>query len=415
MVITVIGLGFVGLTTALGLASKGHTVYGIESDNNKRTIISSGKIPFYEPFMQPQLEQLLNKKLFIRSEQSGAVEQSECVFFCVGTPFGTDGSADLGYLKKAISDTMQLISPELHPALAIKSTVPAGTLQNDISPMLEEMGFIPGTSFELVNNPEFLREGFCWKDFIEPDRIVIGASSDKGFEILERVYSGFDAPIVKVSTNTAEFIKYLSNTFLATMISYANEMADFARTLGNIDIIKAFSVLHNDRRWENNTMSSYVYPGCGYGGYCLPKDTNAMLYIGKKYNKNMKILSAVIETNNEIPLRIAEIMVSSVGKNAVAGILGLSFKPFTDDVRDTSAAKIIRKLNEMGYKRILVYDPIAQEEFLKAYPELDVIACGSSDEVVNGSDTVGIVTAWPEFSVYKSNPKVTDFRYMAEK
>ncbi len=412
MVITVVGLGFVGLTTALGFAFKGHTVYGIETDEDKREMIQTGRLPFYEPFMQEQLKQWLGRRLFLCPEQSAAVPQSEAVFYCVGTPCAEDGSADLRFLTAALRETMPLINKQLHPALVVKSTVPVGTVSRILVPLLTEEGYCPQKDFEVVNNPEFLREGNCWEDFINADRIVMGASSTCGWKILDNVYAEFGAPKIHVSTNTAEFIKYLSNTFLASMISYANEMANFAVEAGDIEVETAFSVLHQDKRWKDQSMSSYVYPGCGYGGYCLPKDTNAMLSIGTAYGQEMPILHAVVQTNEKMPQVIADRIASQVEKHQTIGILGLAFKPHTDDVRDAAAAKIIRFLNEKGYHHILAYDPVAQDAFQKAYPALDLFYSNSAEELTAKSDIAAIITAWPQFYSLKTCKNVIDFRYM---
>ena len=412
MVITVIGLGFVGLTTALGLSSKGHLVYGIENNTERRNTIACGKLPYHEPYMQEALDKNLNKFFFVVEDLKKAISNSDTVFFCVGTPFADDGSADLTYVYNAIDQTMPLLCEQKHTTLVIKSTVPMGTLQNKIIPRLIKQGYMPGSVFELVNNPEFLREGFCWKDFINADRIVIGDSGEAGFNNLLRVYQDFEAPKIHVTPNTAEFIKYLSNTLLATLISFSNEMADVAEAVGNVEISKAFSILHDDHRWISGSMSSYVYPGCGYGGYCLPKDTQAMLHLGQEYNQKMGILSEVIRVNSELPEKIADRITDGMTKNSTIGILGLAFKPGTNDVRDSSAAKIINQLNLKGFKNIIAFDPVAKLEFQTTYPQLRLQFADSKEDVIRNSDKTAIITAWPEFREHLDCPNVIDFRYM---
>ena len=412
MVITVVGMGFVGLTAAVGFAAKGHQVYGIEKDEDRRKRIESGKLPFYEPGMQEYLEQTLNRNLYMQGEQKGAAEKSECVFYCVGTPIGENGSADLTYLTMAIEETLSLLPKHSGTTLIVKSTVPPGTLRDQVWPLVNRCGLVPGVDVELANNPEFLREGRCWEDFMNADRLVIGAFTDSGYAQAAKVYQNFSAPIERVNPTTAEFIKYLSNTMLATMISYSNEMAGAADQIRDVEIGRAFHILHKDRRWEQNMMSSYVYPGCGYGGYCLPKDTQAMWYAGTQAGADMPILQSVIRTNQDMPERICERILKESKPGETVGILGLAFKPFTDDVRDTPAARIIACLKRRGVISVMAYDPLAEEEFLKHYPELQVTCPGSLDAMLENCDRLAIVTAWPEFEALSVRENVWDFRYM---
>jgi len=425
MVITVVGLGFVGLTAALGFAVKGHEVYGIEKDDLRREQIAGGHIPFYEPGMQEQLERQLNRRLFIRADQRGCAGKSDCVFYCVGTPVGENGGADLVYLFAALKETLSLLPsgksyfsednhyPEKVPVLVIKSTVPPGTMRDRVRPFVCAAGLVPGRDVELANNPEFLREGRSWEDFMQADRLVIGAETDRGFETVSAVYRDFDAPAERVSPTTAEFIKYLSNSMLAAMISYSNEMANAAAQIGDIEIGRAFHILHQDRRWEQNTMSSYVYPGCGYGGYCLPKDTQAMLCAGERAGADMPLLDAVIRTNRNMPEILSDRLLAGAGSDVRIGILGLAFKPFTDDVRDTPAAKLIACLRRRGITMIMAYDPMAENEFLRHYKDLDVECPGDLNRMIGDCDRLAILTAWPEFRVFADWENVWDFRYIS--
>lgn len=412
MVITVIGMGFVGLTAAVGFAAKGHQVYGVEKNDVRRNRIENGEIPFFEPKMQEYLVQTLNRNLHIQKEQKGVVERSDCVFYCVGTPVGENGCADLSFLNAAIEETLSLLPNNSGTTLVVKSTVPPGTLRDRVWPLVCQCGLIPGKDVELANNPEFLREGRCWEDFINADRLVIGAFTDRGYTQVASVYENFSAPIERVNPTTAEFIKYLSNTMLATMISYSNEMANAADRIQGIEIGRAFQVLHKDRRWEQNLMSSYVYPGCGYGGYCLPKDTQAMWFAGTQAGAQMPILKATIQTNQEMPEIICDRLLNRSIPGETIGILGLAFKPFTDDVRDTPAASIIACLKRRGVTSIMAYDPLAEAEFLAHYPELEVTCPGSLEVIIQSCDRLAIVTAWPEFEAFSGRDNVWDFRYM---
>lgn len=412
MVITVIGMGFVGMTAAVGFAAKGHQVYGVEKNDARRNCIENGELPFFEPKMKEYLVQTLNRNLHIQKEQKGAVEHSECVFYCVGTPIGENGGADFSFLNAAIKETLSLLTDSSGITLVVKSTVPPGTLRDRIWPLVCQYGLVPGKDVELANNPEFLREGRCWDDFINADRLVIGAFTNRGYAQVARVYENFTAPVERVNPTTAEFIKYLSNTMLATMISYSNEMANAADRIQGIEIGRAFRILHKDRRWEKNLMSAYVYPGCGYGGYCLPKDTQAMCFAGMQAGAQMPILKATIQTNQEMPEIICERLLKESIQGETIGILGLAFKPFTDDVRDTPAASIIACMRRRGVTSIIAYDPLAEEAFLESYPELEVTCPGSLEAVIESCDRMAIVTAWPEFEALSCRDNVWDFRYM---
>ena len=412
--VTVFGLGFVGLTTALGFAHMGYKVYGIDVDKDRTEILKSGKIPFHEPYMQEVLEEHLDKNFIITENVEGAVEDSEFIFYCVGTPYGNEGRADLKYLFSAIDTTLAAIKDEKFRVLVTKSTIPPSTTAERIYPYVKGKGKI-AESIGVANNPEFLREGYCWKDFIEADRIVLGCNDEKSQEMLVRLYEPMNIPIMCVSHSTGEFIKYLSNSLLATLISYSNEMAQIADSIGGIDIADAFKILHMDKRWNHCNMTSYVYPGCGYGGYCLPKDTCALYSQAVEKGFTPQILKEVIETNTKISKTKAEKIAGYLtDREQKIGILGLSFKPGSDDVRDTPAYKIIKELNNMGYLEIYAYDPIANREFEMKYPDVRITYEESARSVYEKTDVIAIVTAWEEFKKIPSlgEKPIVDCRYI---
>lgn len=417
MVITVFGLGFVGLTTALGFSEYGHTVYGVEVDQKRLSVIQSGKLPFLEPGLDTALERHLNNRFHPVSIESlqEALAQSDCVYYCVGTPYGKDGQADLTYLLGAMEQTLNSINDTRFRVLVTKSTIPPSTCSKKIIPFLEAKGIKVGGNYGVANNPEFLREGHCWDDFMNADRIVLGVSDSKSDTILRSIYAGQPMPIYCVSLNTGEFIKYLSNTLLATLISYSNEMSVIADTIGGIDVATAFRILHLDKRWGGCTMSSYAYPGCGYGGYCLPKDTNALYAVSKSAGFDAQILKNVIRINDRMPEFIAKRIMESVGndKNVKIGILGLSFKPESDDVRDAPSAKVIAQLLKTGYQNISAYDPVANDEFSSHY-DLDITYYSTYKEIVESSDVLVITTAWDEFKDIRicTDKTVVDCRFM---
>lgn len=417
MVITVFGLGFVGLTTSLGFAEYGHEVYGVEINDERLATIRDGQLPFLEPGLDKALQRHLGKRFHaIGLEQlTEAVSKSDCVYYCVGTPYGKDGQADLTYLFSAIDQTLSVRPADKFQVLVVKSTIPPSTTSKKIIPYIEAKGLVVGENCGVANNPEFLREGHCWDDFMNADRIVLGVSDDRSAKVLRQIYANVEEPVFCVSLNTGEFIKYLSNTLLATLISYSNEMSIIAENIGGIDVSKAFHILHMDKRWGGAPMASYCYPGCGYGGYCLPKDTNALYAVSKASGFDAQILKNVIKTNDEMPRFIADKIILRIGENKeqAIGILGLSFKPGSDDVRDTPSAKIIRAMLDNGYTNICAYDPVAISEFRRYY-DLPITYANSYDELLETASSLVIATAWPEFKNVKERTQkpVIDCRYM---
>jgi UDPglucose 6-dehydrogenase len=418
MVITIFGLGFVGLTTALGFAEYGHTVYGVEINNDRLKMIKSGKLPFLEPGLDKALERHLNKRFhpISTADLDKAIPESNCIYYCVGTPYGKNGQADITYLLAAIDQTIEKVNDNRFRVLVTKSTIPPSTCIKKVMPYLESKGIKVGEKFGIANNPEFLREGHCWDDFINADRIVLGVSDEKSEAMVRRIYANEKMPVFCVSLNTGEFIKYLSNTLLATLISYSNEMSVVADTIGDIDVAQAFRILHMDKRWGGCDMASYVYPGCGYGGYCLPKDTNALYAVTKSSGFDAQILKNVIATNDTMPEYIVNRIVKTIGaenKNIKIAILGLSFKPGSDDVRDAPSAKIIVRLIESGYKNICGYDPVANKEFESHY-NLDIAYYSDYNKLLTEADVFVIATAWPEFKniLARTNKPVVDCRFM---
>lgn len=412
--ITVFGLGFVGLTTALAFAEKGNIVYGFDVDSERTKLINNGVLPFVEPGLDTALTSHVNKNFTVIDNPETAVSESDFIFLCVGTPCGENGEADLKYIYSAIDMISLQLNGDKYKVLVIKSTVPPSTTKERVIPYLIKKGLKISEKLSIANNPEFLREGHCWDDMINADRIVCGVSDKRGEKMLLSLYENFNAPFYAVSLNTGEFIKYLSNTLLATMISYSNEMSKVAHTIGDIQIKEAFNILHMDKRWKTGNMASYVYPGCGYGGYCLPKDTEAMYEKSTSKGYEPMILKNVIEVNNSMPDFITDKIIKNINKEDKIGILGLSFKPGSDDVRDSSSAKIIKILIDKGYKNILAFDPIANKAFKDKYQFDEVYYCDDLDSICNSSDIVVLVTAWEEFKNIKENhqsKKIVDCRY----
>ena len=394
----------------------GDTVYGIEVNEDRRAQIGRGELPFVEPGLDEALTRTLDKTFFVDVPVAEAVAKSDVVFYCVGTPYGEDGQADLTYLFAAIDETLPDIDRGRFTVLVVKSTVPPSTTSELVVPYVQKAGFDVGVEIGVANNPEFLREGHCWEDVTEADRVVVGVSDARTEEILRKLYSGIDCPFHAVSLNTGEYIKYLSNTLLATLISWSNEMSLIADTIGGIQVAEAFRILHEDNRWGDPTcnMATYAYPGCGYGGYCLPKDTNALYARAKAKGYEPKMLRETIRVNDSMPRAIADKVVAVCGTDARIGVAGLSFKPDSDDVRDTPAAKIIGCLIETGYDNIVGYDPLAIEEFDRHY-DYGIDYADNLSDLIGQSDVVLIVTAWPEFEEIVGSidgRPLVDARYM---
>ena len=381
------------MTTALGFACKGFNVIGYDIDLNRSNKIKNGIIPFFEPGIEEALKQTLNINFFIVENEDEAARKANVIFLCVGTPCKEDGNADLQYLNSAIDKI--LLSISCNCIIVIKSTIPPGTTSKYIIPYI----LSKKSDVHIANNPEFLREGYCWNDFMNPDRIVCGCdeNDDHSATLLTELYKPFNAPIHFVSHNTAEFIKYLSNSLLASLISFSNEMALIAQASGDINIGKAFKILHEDKRLNGSGINHYIYPGCGYGGYCLPKDTVALSANSKANGFIPKILDNVISLNSNMPRLIADkIKMFAGNKSENIGILGLSFKPDSDDVRDSPAAKIINCLLDDGYCNIFAYDPIALDNFRETY-SFNIKYSSSKEYVLSKCIYIAIVTTWSEF------------------
>ena len=415
MTVTVIGLGFVGLTTALGFAEYGHMVYGIEADSERLAAIQSGRLPFLEPGLDEALLRHLGHRFRPDVDFEKAVSSSNVIYYCVGTPCGPDGEAELTALFQAIEQTLGAVRDDAFRVLVTKSTIPPSTTMQRIIPYIESHGKHVPEHLGVANNPEFLREGHCWEDFIHADRIVLGCSDRRSENILRELYQSSKSPICVVSLNTGEFIKYLSNAVLACLISFTNEMSLAANALGDIDVARAFRILHMDRRWQTGTIRSYFYPGCGYGGYCLPKDTSALCAAAKRTGFDAKILRQVIDTNNAMPEAAAGRIIQAAAGNpdVCIGILGLAFNPGSDDVRDTPSAKIIATLNRTGWRNIIAYDPAATENFAACY-DLNCRYALSYEQVLASADLLAITTGWPMFRdiLNRTNKPVVDCRYM---
>lgn len=414
--IGVIGLGFVGLTTALGFSEKGTKTCGFDIDAKKLNMIESGTIPFYEPHLDEVLREQLGKNFTIASSLPDLIRDSYIIFICVGTPKGVNGEADLRQIKEALNEIVNVININDSKIILIKSTVPPLTTDNLLNYIRNERK-INQINVSLGMNPEFLREGHAWEDFTNPDKIVVGIDTDDMVkEKVKKIYSNFGVAVTFTNTRTAEFLKYLSNTLLSTLISYSNEMSMIAQKISGISIQDAFDLLHKDHRFYGNPaeIASYVYPGCGYGGYCLPKDTEAIISLSKK----MGISAPLLEGNLNINKAIIEFWVDQfenefTNRDINIGILGLSFKPNSDDIRESPAINFIKELKRKGFNNIKGYDPVAMTNFINSYPESHIKLANSSKNLIEESQVIFILTAWEEFRLLNyQGKKLYNLRYI---
>tara|TARA_Y200000002_G_scaffold383165_2_gene403717 strand:- start:2949 stop:4190 length:1242 start_codon:yes stop_codon:yes gene_type:complete len=409
--IGIIGLGFVGLTTATGLAHLGHKVYCFERDKQKSDNIKHLDIPFHEPYLDKNLKKYLNKNLFILNNVNNVICEVDIIFVCVGTPSKSNGKADLRFIKNFFNSIIKN-KPRSKKIVCIKSTVPPGscqTLDNYIKTK------IPRKNISIAFVPEFLREGFAWKDFIYPDRIVIGSSDETTFQTLSSIFSKFKSQIIKTNLVEAEFIKYLSNNLLSTLISFSNEMSMIARNIGDINLKNVFETLHLDKRWTGQPakMSSYVFPGAGYGGYCLPKDLKAMINIAKDYKYKSKLLVSVDQINTDIKnYNLTRIKKSIKNENEKIGIIGVSFKKGSDDIRESPSFFYINELIKT-YKNISIFDELAIDNFKEKHNHIKVNAYKKISQLIKNSKTIIILLDQVALKKAKFNNKnIIDLRYI---
>ena len=398
MKIGVIGTGYVGLVQGVILSQFGLNVICVDNNEKKIEALNAGEVPIYEPGLEDLLRKnIKEKRIEFTTDIAYAIKESEVLFIAVGTPPAEDGSADLTYVSEVASS----IGDNLNGFKVIvnKSTVPVGTgklVSDIISKRLEEREV--DIDFEVVSNPEFLREGKAVNDCLRPDRVVIGTESEKAREIMKKVYNVLyinETPFVFTNIETAEMIKYASNAFLAVKISFINEMALLSEKVG-ADIQKIAKAMGQDGR----ISPKFLHAGPGYGGSCFPKDTKAIADIGKKLGIRQLIVEAAIDANENQKKKMVEKITDNMGdvKGKTIAILGLSFKPDTDDVRDAPSLEIIQGLVKKG-AIIRAYCPQGMKESkwrLEEYKD-SIKYCKDEYEAVTGADAVAVVTEWNQF------------------
>jgi UDPglucose 6-dehydrogenase len=415
MRVSVVGAGYVGLVTAACLAEHGHEVICVDLDRARLEGVLRGFAPFHEPGLDELVRRHAGRALLVTDDIADAVRRSQLSLLAVGTP-SVDGRIDLqAVLSAAQSIGTSLRNSDEYHAVVVKSTVVPGTTNDSVRAALEEAsGRTGGIDFGLGMNPEFLTEGQAVADFMDPDRLVLGADDGRTHELLEELYRGFPHSVPRIVTNTrtAEMIKYASNTLLATMISFSNEIADVCAAVGDIDVVDVLEGVHVSRylapRGEDGIpvrapISSFLEAGCGYGGSCLPKDTAALIAMAADLGQPTPVLDAVVETNArraDVVLRLAEERLGDLD-GLRAAVLGLAFKPDTDDVRESPAVPIVTGLLARGAS-VVVHDPVVTK-LPAELPTADVTLTNELSDALARADLALLVTRW---EVYEAVPAI---------
>jgi UDPglucose 6-dehydrogenase len=397
MKIAVVGTGYVGLVTGTCFAETGNTVTCVDIDKTKVDKLSSGEITIYEPGLE---------KLFLRNQKEGrlkftqslsnAIADAQIIFLALPTPPGADGSADLKYILGVADDIGKLLKPADYKVIIDKSTVPVGTAEKVRNAILNSGTNAISGAFDIVSNPEFLREGVAVEDFMRPDRVVIGTSSERAIKIMNDLYAPFvrqGNPVIFMDENSAELTKYAANAFLAVKISFMNEIAQMCERLGaDVDMVR--KGIGSDERIGKR----FLFPGIGYGGSCFPKDVQALAKSADEVQYDFKILDAVMEVNEKQKLHLIP-KIKAFFNNDIMGkhfaLWGLAFKPNTDDVREAPAFSIIDALLDAG-ATVSTFDPEAISNTKSIYGDT-ISFCDSQYEALQNADALIIATEWNEF------------------
>jgi UDPglucose 6-dehydrogenase len=402
MEIAVVGTGYVGLVSGVCFAETGNNVICVDNNPQKVDKLKSGKLTIYEPGLETLFERAIEDgRLHFTSDLAAAVEKAEVIFLALPTPPGEDGSADLSYILGVAEELGKIIKD--YKVIVDKSTVPVGTAEL-VTKAVEKNA--KSNKFDVVSNPEFLREGVAVDDFMKPDRVVIGTSSEKAQQVMQRLYDPFlrqGNPIYFMDERSAEMTKYAANSYLATRITFMNEIANLCEKVGaNVDEVR--KGMGSDSRIGKR----FLFPGVGYGGSCFPKDVQALGKTAAENNYNFKILDAVMDVNHRQKVTLSQKIIKHFGadiKDKRIALWGLAFKPNTDDIREAPAIYIIEQLLAAG-ANVVAYDPEAMENMMQIFGDR-ISYENHRYDALKGADALAIVTEW---SVFRS----PDFEYMAE-
>lgn len=410
MNIGVVGVGYVGLVTAAGLARRGHRVACVDVDLRRVDAVNAGTSFLHEPGLEPLLKQVVSEgTLRATTETADGLRGADVVFLCVGTPSAADGGIDLRAVRESAAMVGRTLrDSERYTVVAVKSTVVPGTTEGVVAPLVWEAAGRDRRTIGLAANPEFLREGQAVEDFLQPDRVVIGGIDERSTRTVAGVYAGFSAPVRTVTPRAAETIKYASNALLALLISFSNEIGGLCEAMPDVDVEVVMDALHLDRRLSpmidggrlTPEIVRYLKAGCGFGGSCLPKDLRALVRFARGIGANPRLLDAALKVNDTRPDVLVRLAVEELGgvANVPVAVLGLAFKPGTDDLRESPAIPVVDRLVALG-ARVRAYDPAAGEgarRLWAANPRVQV--CDSSAEACVGTRAVILVTAWPDFA-----------------
>ena len=381
--VAVIGLGYVGLTTAVGLAKLGHQLLGYDINKERIELLASGSSPIYEEGLEAELKSAINRGLiqFTDNTLELAEFEAEFLFVCVATPQNDLGAADLSIVFSVTQEISSFAKPDA--VVVIKSTVPVGTGTK----VFQSIG---SSNLHMASNPEFLREGTALSDFMQPDRIVVGASSPEAAERVLELYSLIESPKVSTNLESAELIKYSSNAYLAMRLTFVNDLTELSeKSKAKVDDVLLGMGL------DSRIGTSFLKPGPGWGGSCFPKDTRALISLASDIGVTLPVVSAAV-ASNEFAFQRAVAVISDLAggslQDKTVAVWGIAFKAKTDDVRDSPAVQIMRLLLEQG-ANVMAYDPIAQVS-----SDAGISQKATALEVVNGADVLAVLTEWPEFS-----------------
>ena len=396
--ITIIGTGYVGLVTGVGLSEFGNKVICVDINQSKINDLNAGKVPIYEPGLLDLIRKNVNsERLFFSSDIASSIKESEVIIIAVGTPQSKNGSADLKYVFDALDSISENLNS--YKVIVTKSTVPIGTGEKIITKLKKK--YEDNIDFDYVSNPEFLREGSAVKDFLWPDRVIIGTNNEKALQIMRDIYRPLyinKNPIQRTAVETSEMIKYASNSFLALKISFINEIANLCESVG-ADVHDVAIAMGKDGRISDK----FLHPGPGFGGSCFPKDLEALLSLSQEHSVTMETLQAAIKANRNQKERIGEKLdrlVSGGIKGKKIAILGLTFKANTDDVRESSTIDLIKFiLNQGGF--VNAYDPIANESMAKIFNDIHYF--DNVYDAICEVDALVIMTEWNEFRALDLN------------
>ncbi len=433
MKISILGSGYVGLVSGVCLSNKGHQVICVDSNQEKIDQINSGYSPIYEKGLDKLLRKTVGREFKATSDIYTSVKNTSVSIIAVGTPYLKE-TINLSSIKEVSEKIgLALKKKNKYHLVIVKSTVVPGTTDDIVTPTIEKYsGKVAGEDFGVGMNPEFLREGVAISDFMKPDRIVIGGNNKKTLKQMNKLYKVFDdTEIISTNNRTAEMIKYASNSLFGTLISFSNEIGNLCSSIEGVDSVDVMKGVHLDKRispiLKNKKrirpgIISYLEAGCGFGGSCFPKDINALISFGKNKKNSMKLLSSVMDINykqpNQIIKKILKHQPKLVGANIA--ILGLAFKPGTDDVRESPSISVINKLTKLG-ANVKAYDPVVKSNE-GIFKNKNIINCDTLENTIKNSSVIVLMTSWSEFislknllKKIKNKPLIVDGRRLLSK